>query len=116
MAQLRGVRVLNVNDLANAIKPIVLPGEAMRVFVLKEGKEDNQGVAYLDDGTMVVIDDGRPLIGQTIDITVTSMLQTTAGKMIFGRINRVVTTPPPAGAPTDPTRNGRARQGGSCSA
>lgn len=86
VAQLRGVAVLNINELANALKPVVLPGEAMRVFVLKEGKEYNQGVAYLDDGTMVVIDNARKLIGKTADISVTSVLQTTAGKMIFGRL------------------------------
>nr|HMS43592.1 TRAM domain-containing protein [Pyrinomonadaceae bacterium] len=86
VSQLRGVSVLNINELANALKPVVLPGEAMRVFVLKEGKEYNQGVAYLDDGTMVVIDDARRLIGKTADIAVTSVLQTTAGKMIFGRL------------------------------
>ncbi len=86
VAQLRGVAVLNINELANALKPVVLPGEAMRVFVLKEGKEFNQGVAYLDDGTMVVVDNARRLIGKTADISVTSVLQTTAGKMIFGRL------------------------------
>jgi uncharacterized protein YacL len=86
VAQLRGVAVLNINELANALKPVVLPGEAMRVFVLKEGKEYNQGVAYLDDGTMVVIDNARRLIGKTADIAVTSVLQTTAGKMIFGKL------------------------------
>jgi uncharacterized protein YacL len=83
---LRGVNVLNINELANALKPVVLPGEAMRVFILKEGKEYNQGVAYLDDGTMVVVDNARRLIGKNADIAVTSVLQTTAGKMIFGRI------------------------------
>jgi uncharacterized protein YacL len=86
VAQLRGVLVLNINELANALKPVVLPGEAMRVFILKEGKEYNQGVAYLDDGTMVVVDNARKLIGKTADIAVTSVLQTTAGKMIFGRL------------------------------
>ncbi len=86
VAQLRGVNVLNINELANALKPVVLPGEAMRVFILKEGKEYNQGVAYLDDGTMVVVDNARRLIGKTTDIAVTSVLQTTAGKMIFGRL------------------------------
>lgn len=86
VAQLRGVAVLNINELANALKPVVLPGEAMRVFVLKEGKEYNQGVAYLDDGTMVVVDNARKLIGKSADIAVTSVLQTTAGKMIFGRL------------------------------
>lgn len=86
VSELRGVSVLNINELANALKPVVLPGEAMRVFVLKEGKEYNQGVAYLDDGTMVVVDNARKLIGKTADIAVTSVLQTTAGKMIFGRL------------------------------
>ncbi|MBV9180163.1 MAG: TRAM domain-containing protein, partial [Acidobacteria bacterium] len=85
VAQLQGVEVLNINELANALKPIVLPGETMHVFILKEGKEYNQGVAYLDDGTMVVVDNARKMIGKTIDISVTSVLQTTAGKMIFGK-------------------------------
>jgi uncharacterized protein YacL len=85
VAQLRGVEVLNVNELANSLKPVVLPGEIMKVFILKEGKEYNQGVAYLDDGTMVVVDNARRMISKTIDIVVTSVLQTTAGKMIFGR-------------------------------
>ena len=85
IAQLQGVDVLNINELANALKPIVLPGETMRVFILKEGKEYNQGVAYLDDGTMVVVDNARKMISKTIDIAVTSVLQTTAGKMIFGK-------------------------------
>jgi len=87
VAQLQGLTVLNINELANALKPVVLPGESMRVFILKEGKEKDQGVAYLDDGTMVVVDNSRRMIGQTIDITVTSVLQTTVGKMIFGRFN-----------------------------
>jgi uncharacterized protein YacL len=85
VAQLQGVPVLNINELANSLKPIVLPGETMRVFILKEGKEYNQGVAYLDDGTMVVVDNARKMIGKTIDVSVTSVLQTTAGKMIFGK-------------------------------
>ncbi len=85
VAQLQGVAVLNINELANSLKPIVLPGETMKVFILKEGKEYNQGVAYLDDGTMVVVDNARKMIGKTIDISVTSVLQTTAGKMIFGK-------------------------------
>jgi len=85
VAQLQGVAVLNINELANSLKPIVLPGEIMRVFILKEGKEYNQGVAYLDDGTMVVVDNARKMIGKTIDVSVTSVLQTTAGKMIFGK-------------------------------
>src|SRR6516164_5692340 len=87
VAQLHKVEVLNINELANALKPVVLPGEIMRVFILKEGKEYNQGVAYLDDGTMVVVDNARRMISKTIDITVTSVLQTTAGKMIFGRFD-----------------------------
>jgi uncharacterized protein YacL len=85
VAQLQGLPVLNINDLANAMKPVVLPGEIMRVFILKEGKEYNQGVAYLDDGTMVVVDNAKKMISKTIDIAVTSVLQTTAGKMIFGK-------------------------------
>jgi uncharacterized protein YacL len=85
VAQLQGVEVLNINELANSLKPIVLPGESMKVFILKEGKEYNQGVAYLDDGTMVVVDNARKVIGKTIDVSVTSVLQTTAGKMIFGK-------------------------------
>jgi uncharacterized protein YacL len=85
LAQVQGLEVLNINELANALRPVVLPGESMRVFILKEGKEYNQGVAYLDDGTMVVVDNARRHISRTVDITVTSVLQTTAGKMIFGR-------------------------------
>jgi uncharacterized protein YacL len=85
VAQLRGVQVLNINELANSLKPVVLPGEVMRVFVLKEGKEAGQGVGYLDDGTMVVVDQGKRALGRTIEVTVTSVLQTTAGKMIFCR-------------------------------
>jgi len=87
VAQLHGVDVLNINELANSLKPIVLPGETMKVFILKDGKEYNQGVAYLDDGTMVVVDNARKMIGKTIDISVTSVLQTTAGKMIFGKFD-----------------------------
>ena len=87
VAQLHGVEVLNINELANSLKPIVLPGEVMKVFILKEGKEYNQGVAYLDDGTMVVVDNARKMIGKTVDISVTSVLQTTAGKMIFGKFD-----------------------------
>jgi uncharacterized protein YacL len=100
VAQLRGVDVLNINELANALKPVVLPGEYMKVFILKEGKEYNQGVAYLDDGTMVVVDNARRMIGRTIDIVVTSVLQTTAGKMIFGRYVEApaASAPAPAGA------------------
>ena len=85
VAQLRGVQVLNINELANSLKPVVLPGEVMRVFILKEGKEPGQGVGYLDDGTMVVVDQGRKALGKTIEVSVSSVLQTTAGKMIFCR-------------------------------
>ena len=104
VAQLRGVEVLNVNELANSLKPVVLPGEVMKVFILKEGKEYNQGVAYLDDGTMVVVDNARRMISKTIDIVVTSVLQTTAGKMIFGRhIEATAGVTSPAAAP-EPVR------------
>src|SRR5262245_48903862 len=110
VAQLRGVEVLNVNELANSLKPVVLPGEIMKVFILKEGKEYNQGVAYLDDGTMVVVDNARKMISKTIDIVVTSVLQTTAGKMIFGRfIEAGVPAPVGATAAIDKEENGRAR-------
>jgi uncharacterized protein YacL len=95
VAQLQGVAVLNINELANSLKPIVLPGEIMKVFILKEGKEYNQGVAYLDDGTMVVVDNARKMIGKNIDISVTSVLQTTAGKMIFGKFDERNMSPPP---------------------
>ena len=95
VAQLKGVEVLNINELANSLKPIVLPGEVMKVFILKEGKEYNQGVAYLDDGTMVVVDNARKMIGKNIDISVTSVLQTTAGKMIFGKFDERAAVMPP---------------------
>jgi uncharacterized protein YacL len=86
VAHLHQVSVLNINDLANALKPVVLPGEKMNILVLKEGKEYNQGVGYLDDGTMVVVDHARRMIGRMVDITVTSVLQTASGKMIFGKL------------------------------
>jgi uncharacterized protein YacL len=122
VAQLHGVDVLNINELANALKPVVLPGELMRVFIQREGKEYNQGVAYLDDGTMVVVDNAKRFINKTIDISVTSVLQTTAGKMIFGKFddrqhavheNRpdrsareaVAAPQPAAAAPPGPTAN-----------
>jgi len=105
VAQLRGVEVLNVNELANSLKPVVLPGEIMKVFILKEGKEYNQGVAYLDDGTMVVVDNARKMISKTIDIVVTSVLQTTAGKMIFGRfIDASGATAPVSASPAERPR------------
>jgi uncharacterized protein YacL len=87
VARIHGIKVLNINELVNSLRPVALPGEAMSVFIIKEGKEKEQGVAYLGDGTMVVVDNSRRMIGQTIDITVTSVLQTTVGKMIFGRFN-----------------------------
>jgi uncharacterized protein YacL len=93
VARVQGISVLNVNELANAMKPAVLPGESMRVFILREGKEATQGVAYLDDGTMVVVDGARRYIGRTIDIAVTSTHQTPAGKMIFGRIEERADAP-----------------------
>lgn len=86
VAELQGVRVLNINELCNALRPVVLPGEAIRVFVLKEGKEAGQGVAYLDDGTMIVVDNAKRQIGRNVDVIVTSVLQTTAGRMIFTRL------------------------------
>jgi len=85
VAELSGVPVLNINELAQSLKPVVLPGEAMHVHVLKEGKEHGQGVAYLDDGTMVVVDHGKRYLGQSVEVMVTSVLQTTAGRMIFTR-------------------------------
>ena len=86
VARLQGVKVLNINDLANAVKPVVIPGEEMFVKVMKEGKEPQQGVGYLDDGTMIVIEEGRKSIGKEVQVKVTSVLQTSAGKMIFTRL------------------------------
>ncbi|MEC4682087.1 MAG: PIN domain-containing protein [Nitrospirota bacterium] len=86
VAELQGVRVLNINDLANAVKPVVLPGEIMRVYLIKEGKEAGQAVAYLEDGTMIVVDNGRKFIGKNVEVVVTSVLQTSAGRMIFGKM------------------------------
>lgn len=85
VCELQGVPVLNINDLANAVKPIVLPGEELNVHVIKDGKEHNQGVAYLDDGTMIVVEEGREYIGKKIEVLVTSVLQTSAGRMIFAK-------------------------------
>ncbi|MFP7200647.1 PIN/TRAM domain-containing protein [Lysinibacillus halotolerans] len=85
VCELHHVEVLNINDLANAVKPVVIPGEEMQVVVIKDGKEHNQGVAYLDDGTMIVVEGGRSYIGQSITVTVTSVLQTSAGRMIFAK-------------------------------
>ena len=86
VAAIKGVDVLNINELANTLKPVVLPGEDMTLFLVKEGKESNQGVAYLDDGTMIVVEEGRRYIGQTVTVIVTSVLQTSAGRMIFAKI------------------------------
>jgi len=102
VAQIHRVEVLNINELTNALKPVVLPGEVMRVFILKEGKEYNQGVAYLDDGTMVVVDNAKRMISKTIDVAVTSVLQTTAGKMIFGRYDERAQHTPPTHGPEKP--------------
>ena len=88
VAAIKGVDVLNINELANTLKPVVLPGEDMTLFLVKEGKESNQGVAYLDDGTMIVVEEGRKFIGQTVTVVVTSVLQTSAGRMIFAKIRR----------------------------
>jgi len=85
VCELQKVAVLNINDLANAVKPVVLPGEEMKVQVIKDGKEQNQGIAYLDDGTMIVVEEGRNYIGKHIDVLVTSVLQTSAGRMIFAK-------------------------------
>jgi uncharacterized protein YacL len=101
VAQLHQVRALNLNDLANSLKPLVLPGEKMSIVVLKEGKEYNQGVGYLDDGTMVVVDHARRMIGRAVEITVTSVLQTASGKMIFGKIEDLTLKPEPVRAITE---------------
>ena len=95
VATVQGFSVLNVNQLAQALKPAVLPGEPMRVLILREGKEPNQGVAYLDDGTMVVVDGARRMINRSVDVIVTSVHQTTAGKMIFGRLEERTEQPAP---------------------
>ena len=87
VAEIQGIKVLNINELANAIKPVVVSGEEMSVYLVKEGKEPGQAVAYLDDGTMIVVENGRRYVGTTIEVTVTSVLQTAAGRMIFARAN-----------------------------
>jgi len=88
VAQLEGIPVLNINDLANALKAVILPGEEMNTQIIKEGKEPEQGIAYLDDGTMIVVEDGHKYIGKKVNVLVTSILQTPAGRMIFGRVKR----------------------------
>lgn len=85
VAQIQGIKVLNINELANALRPVVLPGEMLEIKLVREGKEQNQAVAYLDDGTMVVVEDAQKLIGRTVKVTITSVLQTTAGRMIFAK-------------------------------
>lgn len=103
IASLQGVTVLNINDLANALRPVVLPGESMSIFVVKEGKERDQGVGYLDDGTMVVVEDGRRAVGQKLNVTVTSILQTSAGRMIFTKSrDKGQDHHPPAAEPSRP--------------
>ena len=97
VAELQGVRVLNINDLANAVKPVVLPGEVMRVYLIKEGKEAGQAVAYLEDGTMIVVDNSRRFIGKNIEVIVTSVLQTSAGRMIFGNMKEAEVAEPARG-------------------
>ena len=86
VATIQNVRVLNINELANALKPVVFPGETMEIKLIKEGKEHNQAIGYLEDGTMVVVEEGRKFIGQTMKVAVTSVLQTQAGRMIFTKM------------------------------
>ncbi|MBS3785119.1 MAG: TRAM domain-containing protein, partial [Anaerolineae bacterium] len=88
VAQLQGVRVLNINELANAVKAMFLPGESLDIEIIQEGKEVGQGVGYLDDGTMVVVEDGKPYIGREVEVVVTKVLQTAAGRMLFARIEK----------------------------
>ena len=95
VAQVRGVDVINVNELATAMRPIVLPGERLQVKLLKVGEEPSQGVGFLDDGTMVVVEQGRALVGQDVEFIVTNMLQTSTGRMIFGRLNGAAPDPKP---------------------
>ncbi len=89
VAEVQGVEVLNINELANAMKPVALPGEEMAVEIVKEGKEPGQGVAYLNDGTMIVVDGGRRHMGERVDVLVTSVLQTAAGRMIFAKLKNM---------------------------
>ena len=86
IAELQGVTVLNINELANAVKSVVLPGEALRINIIQEGKEHSQGVGYMDDGTMVVVENGKEYIGEYMEVNITKVLQTAAGRMIFGRV------------------------------
>jgi len=88
VASIQGIKVLNINELANALKPVVFPGEVMHIKLIKEGKENNQAIGYLDDGTMVVVEEARRLIGQDVKVAVTSVLQTQAGRMIFTKVEK----------------------------
>jgi uncharacterized protein YacL len=108
IARLQGVEVINLNDLANAMKPIVLPGEGLTVKLLKRGEEQGQGIGYLDDGTMVVAEQGAYHLGETLKLTVTSVLQTSAGRMIFGRIDTVQTKQPVAALASSPPQESQA--------
>jgi uncharacterized protein YacL len=99
IARLQGVGVINLNDLANAMKPIVLPGEGLTVKLIKRGEEPGQGIGYLDDGTMIVTEQGAYHLGETVRLTVTSVLQTSAGRMIFGRLDPTSTSRAPSNAP-----------------
>ena len=93
VADIQGIRVLNLNELANAVKTLVLPGETLRVQIIQEGKEQGQGVAYLEDGTMVVVEEGAALLGQRVDVRVNRVLQTVAGRMIFGAMEHTSAEP-----------------------
>ena len=108
ISQVRGVDVININTLAEAMRPVVLPGEAMSVKLIKPGESPGQGVGYLDDGTMVVVEQGRAMLGESVDVTVTSVLQTSAGRMIFGRIDgpRADKNRQPASPPRNPAGTG----------
>ena len=97
VAELQGIKILNVNELANALKPVVLPGESMTVKIIKDGKEPGQGVAYLDDGTMIIVDHAQKYLGQVVEVNVTSVLQTTAGRMIFSEMKNVANDKKPFG-------------------
>lgn len=111
VAELQGVKVLNINDLANALKPVVMPGEEMEIKILKEGKEHEQGVAYLDDGTMVVVDNGKRRLGHAVKVTITSVLQTQAGRMIFAKLSEENDHRPERGDRGDRWRDNRDRHG-----
>ena len=111
IARLQGVEVINLNDLANALKPVVLPGEALTVKILKRGEEPGQGIGYLDDGTMVVTEHGQHHLGETVRLTVTSVLQTSAGRMIFGRLDQPVHSGGPGRGPLPSHQDAPGRQG-----